>query len=477
MIADPPVLIRNASFRDGRIADVRIDAGRIATIGALDPRGGETLIDARGGALLPGLHDHHLHLAATAVARSSVGCGPPEVATARDLAARLGEPGDGWLRGVGYDEGVAGPIDRDWLDRVAPDRPVRIQHRSGRMWVFNSAGLARLLAGGEPPSDRLDRTTARLFDDDAWLRRALGGQPPALDAIAADYAARGVTGLTEMSPSNGRDAHHWVSEEQRAGRLAQRVVLAGTRALADLDYNPFLALGPVKIHLHEADLPDHADLIADIVAAHAQQRGVAVHCVTEVELVYTIAALEEAGVHPADRIEHASVTPDSLLGRIAALKTAVVSQPLFIHARGDRYRRDIDCALWPELYRLRAFVDAGIALAGSSDAPYGPTDPWAAMATAVSRRTREGAVLGGEEALSPEQALSLYLADPLDLTRTRFVTVGGDADLCLLATSWQEARADLSDVRVRATLIAGRLVHDRVDEPPAQRRRGADALA
>ena len=104
---------------------------------------------------------------------------------------------------------------------------------------------------------------------------------------------------------------------------------------------------------------------------------------------------------------------------------------------------------------------------------------WTAADGKYERGTkpREGAVLGMEEALSPEQALTLYLAHPLDLTRTRSLTVAGDADLCLLATSWQEARANLSDVRVRATLIAGRLVHDRVDEPPAQCRRGADALA
>src|SRR3546814_1134621 len=62
------MLIRNAeiwSGTDGRtsdIADVRLSQGHIAEIGRLVREPEESSIDARGGALLPGLHDHHIHL-------------------------------------------------------------------------------------------------------------------------------------------------------------------------------------------------------------------------------------------------------------------------------------------------------------------------------------------------------------------------------------------------------------------------------
>ena len=105
-------------------------------------------------------------------------------------------------------------------------------------------------------------------------------------------------------------------------------------------------------------------------------------------------------------------------------------------------------------------------------APFGSGDPWAGMRAAVSRATASGAILGAEEALAPEQALALYLADPERLGRQRRLAPGEAADLCLLARPWAEARGRLSAGDVRATLVAGRVVFQRVDEPPAERHPG-----
>jgi predicted amidohydrolase YtcJ len=425
------------------------------------------VVEAGGGLLLPGLHDHHIHVAATAAALGSVACGPPEVADAEALAARLGEPGEGWLRGVGYHESVAGMIDREALDCFQAARPVRVQHRSGRLWVFNTPGLEALLSTGLAPPPGLERDqgrwTGRLFDEDAWLRQALGSAPPAFEAVGAQLARHGVTGLTEMSPANDDAAAAHFARERRRGALTQRVLMAGTAGLGAGGLDPAIALGPVKIHLHEARLPSFDELVAAIRQARDADRPVAVHCVTEVELVFTLAALREAGARPGDRIEHASVTPDSALDEIAELGLAVVAQPNFVRERGDAYRAMIAEAEWPQLYRLRSFRDRGVALAGGSDAPFGGADPWAAMAAAVSRRTRAGAPLGAAEALGPEQALELFLADPCDLGRVRRIAVGAPADLCLLARPWRAAREDLTADLVRMTLVGGRVVHDRVD--------------
>ncbi|MET0250824.1 MAG: amidohydrolase family protein, partial [Novosphingobium sp.] len=195
------MLIRGAEVWRRGVADVRLRGGTIAAVGDLAPLLGETVIEAHGGALLPGLHDHHLHLFAAAAARASVRCGPPEVMDEDALAAALSLPGEGWLRGVGYHESVAGMLDAAMLDRWAPHRPVRVQHRSGRMWFFNSAALDLLLAHTAPPPG-LDQAGGQLFDDDAWLRKAMGGTPPSLAGVGRELAALGVTGVTDMSPGN-----------------------------------------------------------------------------------------------------------------------------------------------------------------------------------------------------------------------------------------------------------------------------------
>lgn len=458
------MLIRRAELEGGTIADVRIQHGLIAEIGQLDARPDEPLIEARGNLLLPGLHDHHIHVAALAASLNSVQCGPPDIADMDSLATRLRTPGSGWLRATGYHESVAGFLDVSTLDRIVADRPVRVQHRSGRMWFLNSPALDALLANSTPPPGLErdgDRYTGRLFDGDAWLQQALGSAPPSFSPVGTMLARHGVTGLTEMSPRNDTIiARHFI-QETNTRSLPQRVLLAGSLELSVDHTSERVLPGPAKLHLHEAALPPIDDAVAFIRRAHVQLRNVAIHCATEVELIFALAACKEAGSASGDRIEHASIADDSAIAEIARMSLFVVSQPHFIQERGDRYLTDVDAAARPFLYRLRAFPDANITLAAGSDAPFGNCDPWASMAAAVSRRTQGGAQLGELEALTPEQALDLYLREPQALNRRRRVSVGVPADLCLLDCSWAAARNALSSTHVRATFIDGRLAFER----------------
>ena len=155
---------------------------------------------------------------------------------------------------------------------------------------------------------------------------------------------------------------------------------------------------------------------------------------------FTLAALAQAGARPGDRIEHAGITPDLLLEQMVELGVQVVSQPHFIAERGDHYLRDVEPRERPLLYRLSAFARAGLVLAAGSDAPYGVADPWAAMRAAVSRETPNGAIIGQDEALTPEAALD---------------------------RPWAQARDRLLAQDVAMTWIAGSVVHDRVDQTPA----------
>jgi predicted amidohydrolase YtcJ len=445
------MLIRGADI-GGRPADLRVRDGRIAALApGLRPDGDEAVVEAQGAALVGGLHDHHLHLQALAVALASVRCGPPQVTDAGQLAAALATAPagpDGWVRGIGYHPSVAGDIDRHWLDRWAPDRPVRVQHRSGRLWILNSAALARL---GDGPFERGPdgQPTGRLYEADDWLRRRLGGQRPDLGPVSRLLASRGVTAVTDATPRNGPDEAAWLAAAQRDGALLQDVVLMGGPGLDGLADTPALRRGASKFHLHEADLPDFAAVCGRIAASHAAGRGCAFHCVTAAELAFALAALAQAGAHPGDRVEHGSVAPPALLAEAARLGLLLVTQPNFVAERGDAYLADVAAEEQAWLYPARSAEAAGLALLAGTDAPFGSHDPWPAMQAAVTRRTARGRPLGLDEALSPERALALF-SPPL--------AVGGPADLALLDRPWAEARGDLAAVGVRRAWRRGTLI-------------------
>jgi len=405
---------------------------------------------------------------ALAAALDSLRCGPPDVHCADELISLLCEQnamGDSsWIRGTAYHPSVAGDLDRDWLDRWIPDRPVRIQHRGGRLWVFNSRGLEALgLPGTDyPPGLELvaGEPSGRLYEGDRWLRERLGGQFPDLSRASRMLASFGVTGITDTSPANGTAEWSHFRRSQADGQLLQSARIMGSEQLWNCREDALLQRGEFKIHLLESRLPPLESLQEDIGAAHARGRPVAVHCVTVTELVVALSALKTAGVRPGDRIEHASVTPPELLQSIRELGLRVVVQPHFIAERGDQYLAEVDRRDQPWLYRAAGFLDAGIPLAGGSDAPFGGADPWQAMRAAVERRTPAGCVMAAAEALTPEQALSLFLSEPgAPGVGARTLVAGAPADLCLLDTAWEIVRGDLDSNHVRSTWRGGKLIY------------------
>jgi predicted amidohydrolase YtcJ len=475
------VLIRNAEIAERSPLDVRLQDGLIHAVGpAIARRPGELVLDAEGGALLPGLHDHHIHLFALAAALSSLRCGPPDVDSADALATRLRDAARGnsdhsdeseWIRGIGYHESVAGPLDRFVLDRWLDDRPVRIQHRSGALWMLNSRALACLQVEREADlpagfeRDEHGRATGRLFRLDGWLRDRLASapsQPPDLRQAGSILARFGVTGVTDATPANGRAEVAAFATAVESGALPQRIRLMGRLELPD-PATDGLTRGAHKLVLDEPALPDFDSLCESIRLAHDADRAVALHCVTRVELVFALAALEAAGTRTGDRIEHAAVAPPELVSQLAALDLTVVTQPNFIYERGDTYAVEVEAIDRPWLYRAAGFAAAGVRLAGGTDAPFGDPDPWLAIRSAVARESADGLPLGPAEALSPEAAVALFaspLRDPGGPPRT--IRPGAPADLCLLDRPWSAARRALGCDQVRATLRAGELIWDRL---------------
>lgn len=435
------LLIREAELGSSR-ADVRCRDGRIVEIGTgLVASGDEEVIEARCGALLPGLHDHHIHLFALGAARASVKCGPPEVIDRGGLAAVLAGATTGeWIRGVGYHESVAGMLDRQALDSIVPDRPVRIQHRSGKMWFVNSAAAKTL--GFDADFD------GRLFRQDEWLREHVATDVD-LAAVSRELASYGVTGVTDATPSNDDET-------------AAKITAAGVRQRVCPMGGEHLSRGTLKIMLDEHELPDFDALRSRIAEAHEHGRPTATHCVTRTELVFALSALMEAGTMPGDRIEHASVTDDATMGLVVKAGVTVVTQPNFISERGEQYLDDVDPADHPYLYRCRGFLDAGVPLGGGTDAPFGEPDPWEAIRAAVERNTGEGRVIGPSEALSPERALALFTTPAEEPGGApRRIAVGETGDMCLLDCGWKEARKSLCHEHVAATILGGEVMFRR----------------
>ncbi|WP_067820235.1 amidohydrolase family protein [Actinomadura kijaniata] len=409
------MLMRNVEVEGHGRVDVRLAAGRIAEIA--DGLPGRADLDGRGGALIPGLHDHHVHLMALAALAASVRVGPADVGDRAGFAKALrsGDPGE-WVRAVGYHESVAGGLDRWVLDELVPDRPVRVQHRTGALWVWNSAALRAAGLTGD----------GRFWREDERLRSFAPPVRLDLEGVGRRAAALGITGFTNADP---RPADGLVG---MLSALPQRLVVMNRG-------------GPVKMMLDDATLPAPEELAARMAAA--RPRTVAVHCATRVQLLVTLLALDQAGPVKGDRIEHGSVIPLETVPWLRRLGVTVVTQPHFPVERGREYRTDVDPDDRPHLYRCRSLAAAGVPVAAGTDAPFGTPDPWSVMRAAVERE--------GRETVGRRAALDLFTGEPEHPGVPRRVRVGAVADLCLLHVPLQEALDTLTGDTVRAAFVGG----------------------
>lgn len=460
-------LVRAAEV-DGRRVDVALEGDRVVRMaGQLERSAGERLVHANGGALIPGLHDHHIHLLALAGARESVKVGPPEVTDRTGFFDALekarGQRRDGWIRAIGYHESVAGELDRWVLDEVGSHQPVRVQHRSGAMWVLNSAALDRLGSAldGVPGVERgpSGLPTGRLWRLDAWLREHLPHTAPDLGAVSAELLGFGVTGLTDATPTRDREAIEHLGAAAASGRVVQQVLVTGASALSPVDL-PGIEWGPVKVLLPDHQPPDLARMIDEVAAARRQGRAVAVHSVTAASAAVAVAAIEEVGPVEGDRIEHGAVLPLGLAARLVELGITVVTNPGFVADRGDEYLTEVDPSEVEDLWRCGSLISAGVSVGAGTDAPFGDPNPWRSIAAAWRRQTRAGRSLGLTESISPGRSLDLFLGHPARPGGPpRRVGIGHRGGLCLLPATLEECLSEPESVVPVTTMVDGQWRH------------------
>jgi predicted amidohydrolase YtcJ len=439
------------------LLDVRIADDTVVEIASSLRPDGEEVLDARGGALIPGLHDHHLHLFALAADLQSVSCAPTVVPDRDALATVLrGAAASGPVRGTGYFETVAGPLDRDVLDALVPDVPVRVQHRSGAVWFLNSTALSAAGLLDSPDAaverDANGRATGRIVRGDHLLRG--DAKLPDLSAVGRLLASYGVTGVTDATPRLDVATVIALHQAQDSGALPQRMLLLGASLEAEQ------ARGvPWKVVVDELVGLNPVGLVDEIVAAHDAGRPVAIHCTSRVETVLAATTLLDVGAIAGDRLEHAGILPRDLDSVLAQAGVTVVTQPHFITERGDDYLINVEPDDHDLLYRCGSLIAAGVPVGFGTDAPYGRADPWTVIAAATTRRTESGVVIAPPEQIGTRRALRAFLGGGLSPGGlARRLQVGARADLCLLDVPLDTVLAEPVADHVAATIVGGQIV-------------------
>ncbi|OZC76334.1 amidohydrolase [Rhodococcus sp. 15-649-1-2] len=446
------MLVMNAVDLDGTPMSLRVQSGSIVERAqSLTGRPGEVVVDADRCTVIPGLHDHHIHLRSSAAALDSIALGPPAVSTRQAAAIALRTArtrADGWIRAVGYHESVGGELNRDLLDAWRADAPVRVQHSSGALWILNSAGLKLLGEAGH--------SDGRLFRRDRDIGWNGDDAGTSLTAVGKRLSSLGVTGCTDATPDMNSSSIAFFDEEIHTGRFKQILHLLALRNGAEHR----VTFGPVKRILDDTDLV-FDDLVAWILDVHGQDQSIAVHCVSVPQLVLTMTALRSTGTRPGDRIEHAAMVPDDVLSELAALGVTVVTSPNFVSERGDRYLLEVPRSEHDQLWRVASLMRSGVPTVAGTDAPFGDIDPWACMRAARSRTTRSGSILGVHERVHSRRALEMFLGTADFPNRPRELQPGRPADLCILSAPPATVLTELSADMVRTTIIRGEVVFER----------------
>ena len=486
---------------------VAVKGNRILMVGDNDrlgeARGAKSqVIDCQGKTVVPGFNDAHCHIFAFIRKLASIDLSPPGVSSIADIKAAVRRrakaiPAGSWITATDYNEFYLSekrhPSRRD-LDEAAPEHPVVLAHRSLHACVLNSLALS--MAGitvetPEPPGAVIEREldtgepSGLLFDMVSYIRQQV--LPPLSDEELAEgialanrrYLSMGVTSLHEASAGNDYARWQTLKRFRQNGELASRVSMMfgfdalpqfQERGLAFGSGDERLRLGGVKILVNETTgklQPPQDELNKQALDSHRAGFQLAIHCIEPGTAAAAITALEYiAGKSSVagrrHRLEHLSECPPQLLERLKKLKAMVVTQPPFIYYGGERYLATVPPERQKWLYRIKSFLDNGLIVAGSSDAPVVPDNPLVGIYAAVTRRAESGQEVLPQEAVSAEQALAMYTTNAayasFEENIKGSIAPGRLADMAILsADPLKSAPEQIKDIKVEMTIIDGRV--------------------
>jgi predicted amidohydrolase YtcJ len=448
------------------------------------------VVDLRGRCVLPGFTDSHVHFPTWARTKRVVKL---EAATSVvDAVERI--RASGLRRGYGWRdaEWPDGPPTREHLDEISRDEPLAFISKDFHSLWLNSTALALAggdldVAGGVVERHANGEPTGVLREESAWRfkDRYLEYTPGEyVEAMRAGMKLANERGVVACHDKDG-----WIGAIGLWQRLEQQTPLTlrvwqstpweniphlrevGLRSGAG---SPMLRLGYLKAFMdgtlgsQTAWMLDGSGVcitsgeqLAEIVREAAEIGWpVGVHAIGDKANREALDAFERTRdvwqpLGLRQRIEHAQCVHADDLPRFAQLGVAVSAQ--FTHAPSDEHLAQ---RFWADkleqTYSFRSLLDSGALVANGSDAPVEELDPWAGILAGVERHWRE------EQRLTLDQALHATCVAPAWLShdeRVRGTLVPGRyADLVVLDRDPYEA--ELAEVHVVATMVAGRWVHN-----------------
>jgi predicted amidohydrolase YtcJ len=506
------------AVRDGRILAVGSEGECRAALGA-----GHTETHLRGRALLPGFIDTHLHPVLLIYFDMNADLrGVASIAELqrrlREEAADV-EPG-GWVAGLRFDEQGLSELrlpTRHELDAACPRHAVLLVKHDGHTVIANTRAIeAAGVSASTPDPDggMIDREEdgfpAGPFRESA-AQLPLGALPPPdLGALrsgaAAAFGGLASCGITSAGAILQTDAEGPAGtlgafdvplmqallecvpinlygiliasdlaklEAAKATALHQPAVgsghrIGGMKIYADGTFGSCTALmrEPFSDAPGKRGFPtlSEDEIYRRMAAAHGAGLQIAIHVIGDeaarrcIDLYRRLLADRPRADH-RHRLEHASLLDAAAIADLARLGLVVSTQPLFIHSEKGWLHRRLGPERARRVYPFRALVEAGVRVAGASDAPVESPDVLHAIECCV---TREG--FEPQQGLSAAQAIRMYT---IDAAHAQFeervkgsISPGKRADLVILSANPATVPpAEIGSIEVECTIVGGLVVH------------------
>jgi predicted amidohydrolase YtcJ len=464
-------------------------------------------VELGGRCVLPGFNDAHVHFPTWALAQREVrleGTRSLDEAVARVREAVGDVRSGGWLRGRGWRSADWSPAvepTREALDEVTGSVPTILTARDSHSCWLNSAALALAdgdlaVPGGVVEIDGRGEPTGVLREESCWHFRDRYAAATLDEMVEASRSgmrlanARGVTAIHDKDGWLGAlDVFQRLEAE---GSLTLRVwqslphekveELAGVGLRSGFG-SPLLRVGYLKAFM-DGTLGSQTARMLDGSGVQITSREeleeivrrgvragfpVAVHAIGDLANREALDAFEATRsewepLGLRQRIEHAQLLAPEDVSRFASVGVAASVQ--FSHAPSDR---DVAERFWAGkldgAYAFRSLWDSGAVVANGSDAPIEELDLWAGVVAGVLRTLDERPGWRSEQAVTAEQALQATTVTPAWLARDERrrgkLIPGHYADLVVLDRDPLACPPEeLPDVRLVATMLGGRWVHN-----------------
>ncbi len=369
---DHPAILMHASFHQCVLNPLAMNLCGIDRF-TQDPYGGKILRDFSGrpnGIVLEKAAFTAFHFAWKDLIASA----------GKDLEVLLSDACMRYLRMgiVAAADASVGPLEKQLYEEVASRGKISIMldmMEVGRDGICSPP--LHLLRNGTP---RVNGSTVKLFLD--------GAEQCAMEITVADILHGVATLLGKVIARR-----QGLSALRNLGQMSVRIDRGG------------------KVHLGFF-LNDPAHISALVEEAYRREYPIAVHALgnksVSVMLDVYERVIDRLGPNGQPlRIEHCPFLTKELIQRMAKLGVAAVVQPSFIYDYGPLLQAE-PLPKRIKVLPLRDMMDAGVIVAGSSDAPCCNEDPLWGMHCAVSRQAPDGECFDAGQALSKEEALRLY---------------------------------------------------------------------